>query len=396
MQVTLDWIHLAAVIGAVQGILLAGALVAHRTNRTANRLLAALTLAFTIYLLAAVYYSLGLIARYPQFFGVSYPLPWIFGPLVYLYAVAASDRSRRLEARDALHFLPALIVVCVALPSYMMDGASKVALYARLQAGNPPTTIALLDPTKLLSGIAYSLATVMHLRRHARRIRDTYSNIERVNLRWLLYLAGAAAAIWLLAVGFSLAGLVPETRVARSDDFVSLAIALLAYAVGYMGLRQPEIFRLDTPPASPTPRVVVAAPNIVPISSERAELRYERSGLRGPEASALKASLLELMDRDRPYRDPELTLPMLAERLDTTPHKLSEVLNSEIGQPFYDFVNGYRVEEVRRRLGSPDAQRFNVLTLALDAGFASKSTFNQVFKKQTGHTPSAYKKALAS
>ena len=101
------------------------------------------------------------------------------------------------------------------------------------------------------------------------------------------------------------------------------------------------------------------------------------------------------MMKEHPYRDPDLTLPNLAERLDTTPHKLSEVLNTELGQTFYDFINKYRVDDVRRRLAESRSKNLNVLTVAMDAGFASKSTFNQVFKKQTGQTPSTYRKAIA-
>ena len=97
------------------------------------------------------------------------------------------------------------------------------------------------------------------------------------------------------------------------------------------------------------------------------------------------------MERDRPWQDSELTLSDLSGRLNTTPHKLSEVLNSQIGQTFYDFVNGYRVREVQRRIAAGEAQRVKMLTLALDAGFASKSTFNLVFKKFTSQTPSDYR-----
>jgi AraC-like DNA-binding protein len=101
------------------------------------------------------------------------------------------------------------------------------------------------------------------------------------------------------------------------------------------------------------------------------------------------------MTREHPYRDPDLTLPDLASRLNTTPHKLSELLNTELEQTFYDFVNGYRVEDVQRRLLESKSKHLNVLALAMDAGFASKSTFNEVFKRRTGQTPSTYRKALA-
>ena len=182
MHVTIDWIHLATLVGAVQGFLLAGALAAHWSNRTANRLLAVLVATFTIYLIQEVYYSAGLVRVYPRFFGISYPLPWVFGPLGYLYAVCASDGSRRLRLRDAAHFAPLLVVLIVGAPIYLMNGADKIALFDRLQSGDAPSTIQVLEPSKYVSGIVYSLLTIAHLRQHRRRIRNSYSSTERVNL----------------------------------------------------------------------------------------------------------------------------------------------------------------------------------------------------------------------
>ena len=95
-----------------------------------------------------------------------------------------------------------------------------------------------------------------------------------------------------------------------------------------------------------------------------------------------------------PWKDSELTLADLASLLNTTPHKLSEVLNAQIGETFYDFVNGYRVREVQRRIAAGEGKALKILALALDAGFASKSTFNQVFKKHTSQTPSDFRQAL--
>jgi len=420
VSVTIDWLPLAILLGAAQGLLLAGVLAAHRSNRTANRLLAFLVATFTVYLIAAVYYSTGLIRVYPHVFGISYPLPWVFGPLVYLYAVAASDRSWRFRTRDWLHFAPVIVVEIILVPTYVMSGPEKLEFYDRLQAGDVPTFIRLIDPTKFVSGLAYSLATVAFLRRHRRRIENSYSNTERVNLLWLLWLSGAALGIWLTALMGKGAGIVPDALLRRSDDLVSLGIALVVYAIGYMGLRQPEIFRYDGPETSPrtgsslhetSPSAEASAAVATRVESvdavdsreardateeryERYE-RYERSGLGQAEAGALKTALLGLMMKEHPYRDPDLTLPNLAERLDTTPHKLSEVLNTELGQTFYDFINRYRVDDVRRRLAESRSKNLNVLTVAMDAGFASKSTFNQVFKKQTGQTPSTYRKAIA-
>jgi AraC-like DNA-binding protein len=391
-SLTLDWIQLAAVVGALQGLFLAGTLVAQRNNKTANRLLAALVAAFTIYLASSVYFATGLIYKYPHFFGVGYQTPWIFGPLVYLYAVAASDRSWRFTRRALIHFLPVVVMVTLAAPYFMMSGAEKIAAYERWRAGAIPSPIKVLDPLKYVSGIGYTVATVIHLRRHRRRIEDSYSNTARVNLIWLLWLAAAAGSIWLLATTLRVANVGTGLR----DEHISLAMALLVYAIGYLGLRQPEVFRYETaefriPARDGTQTVLQHA-----VAVESGVPRYERSGLGDREATRLKEALLALMDADHPWKDSELTLADLATRLDTTPHKLSEVLNAEIGQTFYDFVNGYRVREVQRRIKAGEARTLKMLALALDAGFASKSTFNQAFKKHTSQTPSDFRETVGA
>jgi hypothetical protein len=265
---TLGWIDLAAVVGSLQGLLLAGVLLAQRSNRTANRLLAALMISFTIYLASTAYYATGLYRVYPHFFGASYPMPWLFGPLVYLYAVAASDRAWHFRQRHWIHFAPAVIAVLVSFPFYAMSGADKVAMYARFATGDVPMRFVILEPTKFISGISYSIATVLYLRRHARTMEESYSNVARVNLRWLLLLAGTAAATWALATGLEVFG--PPQR--THNDYVALAIAIVIYAIGYMGLRQPEVFRYQTAEFAAVP----PEPAIEP--------RYERSGLAAAEA----------------------------------------------------------------------------------------------------------------
>lgn len=384
---TLDWVQLAAAGGALQGVFLAGALTAHRTNQTANRLLAALMVAFTIFLAGGVYYATGLFERFPYFFGISYQMPFVFGPLVYLYARAASDRAWRFERRHWVHFIPVIVSTVLAGPYYMMSAADKIALYDRLQHGELPALIATIDPLKFVSGVSYSVATLLYLRRHRLRIRNSYSNTARVNLGWLLWLAGAAAGIWLLATSLHFGAIGPRVR----DDHISLAIAVLIYAIGYRGLRQTEIFTYESI-QDPAPAPVVSVPDAEPPPPHP---RQERWGLTDDDAERLQRELRGLMEKECPWKDPDLNLPDLAGRLGSTPHKLSELLNARLGKTFYDFVNGYRVQEVQRRIASGDNRTRTMLTLALDAGFASKSTFNQAFKSQTGQTPSAYRKAVA-
>jgi AraC-like DNA-binding protein len=425
-RLSLNWIHVVALLGALQGVMLAGVLAARRRNRTANRVLGAAMLAFSLGLATDVYHGAGLERAFPHFFGVGYPLLFLYGPLVWLYAVTAADRERRLGWRDALHLVPFAVLVLAALPIYTMSGAEKLAFYQRLRAGERPLLLVIADPLRLLSGVTYAAATLVFLRRHRERVKESYSTVERVSLRWLLVLGGSAAAIWALAVVFQLLESAGIANVGRGDEVVTLAVAALVYATGYMGLRQPEVFRYETaehaipgwgsgpapasgdaggPPEhhdtadSPNAGTIRARPSSEPapqpVPGPDPAPRYERSGLTERQAKRLEEALVALMDHEQPWRDSELTLADLAARLSTTPHRLSEVLNAQLGQSFYDFVNGYRVREVQRRIAAGDAERVTMLALALDAGFASKSTFNLVFKKQTGQTPSDFRQGAA-
>jgi AraC-like DNA-binding protein len=108
-------------------------------------------------------------------------------------------------------------------------------------------------------------------------------------------------------------------------------------------------------------------------------------------AARLEAALVALMEAERPYRRGDLTLPELAEALGVTPHNLTEVVNTRLGQSFYDFVNGYRVREAQARLADPAYAGWTVLAVGLEAGFNSKSSFNAAFKRYAGTTPSAYR-----
>jgi AraC-like DNA-binding protein len=387
---TLDWIQLAAIVGALQGLVLTAVLAGQRTNRTANQLLATFVATMTVYLAAGPYYTAGLIRVYPHFFAVNYQTTWVFGPLMYLYARAASDRSWRFAFKDLLHLLPVTITIIAAMPIYMMSGAEKIATWERWSAAGVGGALAYLDPFKYVSGIAYSGATALYLVRHRRDVEQSYSNTARVNLRWLFWLCAASGGIWVMVTGLKVA----HVSTAMRDGHVAVAMALLVYGIGYMGLRQPEVFRYQTAELPVPTAEATSAPS--PLEEEASARRYERSGLGDVEAVQLEESLLRVMEDEQPWKESELTLADLASRLNTTPHKLSEVLNSQMSETFYDFVNGYRVREVQRRIRAGEARSLKMLALAMDAGFASKSTFNEVFKKHTSQTPSAFRQAVGA
>ena len=97
------------------------------------------------------------------------------------------------------------------------------------------------------------------------------------------------------------------------------------------------------------------------------------------------------MASEHVYRDPNLSLGGLADQLGVTEKVLSFVLNHGLGTSYGDYINERRVADAQRRLADPAYAHLSVLAVGLDAGFASKSTFNRVFKERAGETPSAYR-----
>ncbi|MCJ7680509.1 MAG: helix-turn-helix domain-containing protein, partial [Candidatus Aminicenantes bacterium] len=98
-----------------------------------------------------------------------------------------------------------------------------------------------------------------------------------------------------------------------------------------------------------------------------------------------------LFEVEKIYRQETLSLNALAEKLEVLPHHLSWILNARIGKTFSDFLNFYRIEEVKKRLTDSGEKDLTILDIAFSAGFNSKSAFNKTFKEATGKTPSDFR-----
>ena len=98
------------------------------------------------------------------------------------------------------------------------------------------------------------------------------------------------------------------------------------------------------------------------------------------------------MEKEKPYLNGKLSLKEVADSLNISVNHLSQVINEQTGMSFFDFVNKYRIEEVKVRLTDPKNEQFTLLAIAFDCGFNSKSSFNSIFKKIMGFTPSQFSK----
>jgi AraC-like DNA-binding protein len=364
-------------LAAGQGVLLTIVLLTRKENHTANRILAIATLCLSIDLVIAVYYSKGWYRLSPHWMGISYPFPMMYGPLFYLYAALVSKKIDRFQRIEWLHFIPVSIVYVFCFHVYFYNAEEKILFVNNMMHGIQPPLFAVFGAIIPVQGLLYTFFTIRIAREYDRKIRDEFSNIDLVNLNWLKHITIAMIIIWSIVAILFVVRSTTEVPMG-TDGLIQLSISILIYSIGYKALKQPEIF-LDSTSGC---------------EQGESSAKYQKSGLSDESAEEIKSRLLFLMTAEKPFLGQDLTLQKLAERMKTSSHNLSEVINTKLHQSYYDFVNQYRIEEFKNRLADPTSARYNLLSIAFDSGFQSKGTFYSIFKKSTGMTPSEYKAAL--
>jgi AraC-like DNA-binding protein len=372
-------------LGVAQGLFLAVLLSTRRENAAANRILAGTMGAFALFLLESCLYVGGHYRDFPNLIGISQPVVYIFGPAIYVYARTIGGAADAPGRRGALHFLPAAAVLAYFLPFYLEPAPRKIAFVETLMRDGPPLDLELIEWGKLVHGTVYTVVTFGVLRRYRRRLEESFSTLDRINLDWLRKVLLGAMVVWVAAIVSSGLGLLGIRVLDGGLSLAPLVLVVFVYAIGILGLRQPEVFWPPAPAADPV-GTIDAPP------SPTTGGKYRKSGLDPARAAEIEQTLLATMQEQQPQEDPDLTLQQLADRLGVSPHNLSEVINARLGASFHDFVNGYRVEEAKRRLLDPKLAHQTVLAVALESGFRSKSTFNKIFKRFTGVTPSQYRR----
>ena len=130
------------------------------------------------------------------------------------------------------------------------------------------------------------------------------------------------------------------------------------------------------------------------ISDTKTEKRYEKSGLKEEAAENYFRQIIEFMAVEKPYTDPDLTINSLSEKTGIPRHYLTQIINEMLNKNFFTFVNEYRIIEVKEKLLQEKYSEYSILRIAYESGFNSKSTFNCIFKKLTGITPTQYRKTV--
>lgn len=367
METSFGLFALLSSFGIAQAIFWAIALISlKRGNAVANRVLALLLSMFSVGIASAILYETRYILSYPHFAEVATPILFVYPPLFFLYVKGLT--SGRLKLKTSLfHFIPFLICAAYIFPFYINNAEYKIS-YLLSAFNNPPQEYLVISFLFIVQELTYIVLTLRLVAKHAQRIKGTYSSIEKINLAWIRNLVVALILVWALYVFLEMFDTPLE-----SNLIVAFSVTIFVYVMGYMGLRQPEVF--------------------LEVGNSESKKKYKKSGLTPQKAEEYLKKLLDFMETEKPYIDDDLTLQQLASQLSISTHHLSQLINERLNQTFFDFVNSYRVKEATKELADPGKDHLTILAIAYNAGFNSKSSFNSAFKKHTQMTPSQFKNA---
>jgi len=366
MQSSLNPMVVLCLLGVGQSLLLALVLLTtRRGNVTANRLLAGIAVTISLLVSATLLNRTGYFLIYPHLTRLTNPFDFLGGPLLFLYVRALITKAK-LNRKDLLHFLPAVLIAIFLIPYYLQSREYKLA---NLSATGWYQARSALGITQFL---IYLVLIVMMLLRYSRNLKKPPTSYEKAVLFHVRFLVFSFIGLWVVAILRYVFDLLYPNYMSQTLLIVPLGATIMVYVLAYLGLRSSEVLTAgEEPPAFK---------------------KYEKSTLTPERAERYLQRLQHAMEPEKLYLDGDLTLQKLAAKLSIPAQHLSQVVNEHCQQNILDFINAHRVEEAKRRLLDPENRHLSILAIAEEVGFNSKSSFNAVFKKYTNLTPSEFRK----
>lgn len=348
-----------------------GAPVAPRSFLAVNALIAGLAV---IPLIIAFFPGI-----YPVYMPATLPMLLALPPAILIYISALTDGN---SAMPPHHFILPLAGCLVALGYWVLPAGAREGMFVngvlppgRLSAILATSTFALIA-IWTLGSFVYLFLVLKRLSAFRARLKDFYSNVETRELRWVEWLMAFLFAIC-AAGGLALVSdNVGPRLLFPGEGILGLTICLLLFLFATAPVKAPlreTTVKLDDKEENQT-------------STEK----YARSALSTDHAKRLAVRIDAAMREQRLFLDPNLSLQKLSRQVGAAPHLISQTLNERLGSTFFDYVAGWRIDEAKRLILTDES---SILTIAMEAGFNSKSTFYKAFKITTGMTPSDWRLA---
>lgn len=366
----MDWwiiYHLFLFLGASQGIILGLSLWFSPSERKkSNRFLASLLFFFAYRLAAELLRSTGIASTDNWAYHILLEYNWIYGALIYFFVLSYIRSDYQLKRNDYWHFLPVALEFLfsnwVKIQNFYWDGNQESLSWFGAQS------YILWVHTPFSNIVSFSLV-IWYVYQSQQLLKEESllhapANVKQ--LKWLRQVLMTYFVFSILVIFIHFADYLFFNY--AFDPFYRfptyIGMALITYWMALEGY------------------------------SRRKEIPLKREVLSNDKMEGLQKvlpKLEKLMIEEKLFLNPNLSLADLAKHLDIKPYLLTQVLNRLLQKSFNDYVNAYRVKEAARLINDPDYAHYSLMAIALESGFNSKATFNRIFKKIEGISPSAFK-----
>ena len=365
----MDWwtfYFLILLLGASQGLILGFILLFSAARKKAsNRFLALLLFFFSYRLIAELLESSGISNINNWGYHALLEYNWIYGALLYFFVLSYIRSEFKLQRKDWWHFLPVglefLFSNWVKMQNFFWDGSRESLTWVGAQSY-------MLWMHTPFSFTVAALLVIFYVWKGQILIKEKQAIPSPANKQRIHWLQRILVVY-----------------------FIFSCLALSVHLVDYF------FFNYAFDPFYIFPTYVGMALITYWLALEAYARRKEAplktnigTKEKMEEWTNLVPQLEQLMQKERLFLDPTLTLQTLAERLAVKPYQLSQILNRVLGKNFNDFINEYRVNEAIRLMNHSDFSHYSLMAIALESGFNSKATFNRIFKKIKGTSPSEF------
>jgi AraC-like DNA-binding protein len=350
---------------AFSALLMAAAELFSENRKPIHYVSSALYLVCGCAILVDVINHTSLFGEYPYFAYVNDSLEMLMAPLFYYYFRTLFLPHEKKFSPGLLLFVPAAVTIALYMPLYLQSAQFKLEHYPIYRLGDVPFSgfYYVINHFEVIWIIFCLLLGVYRANLLFGRKKAVERN-QRIQARKKMVLRICVS--WIFVLGFFVyVSFFPNPLLQRLIILIACVIVCALLIVRY---RYKDL--------------------VTSVKNELSEKTYNRSCIGGLNIDAVISRLNDLMEYEKLYMDSELTLGELSRRLGITTHQLSEIMNRGLSGNFKQYINSLRVEAAKKMLSEGDR---TVLAIAFDCGFNSKASFNSVFSKVTGMTPSEYR-----
>lgn len=305
----------------------------------------------------------------------SEPLAFVIGPAFYLMVLSLIHGEVR--KRNYWHFAFAILYLFLVIPFFLQPDVVKYnswigSYHPELPfmecdfEGRDPRIFWITDNHTDLTLISLFLYLGLGLYEVIKAFRIRKESFLSPSNSVLKKLRAGATQVFIATTLLFVIKIFYESD--TGDHFFSVYLSIVIYLTSFRVINQSGFFK----PAS------LAEPQ-----------RYKDSNVNVQVRDGLLARLKGVMEGEKPFLQPGFSLPELSEKLNTTVHTLSQVINEGLGKSFFEMTAEYRVTEAKKLL--LEKRNIKVEEIAEQVGYNSKSSFNIAFKKITGKTPSEFR-----